>query len=210
MATTRFARARRKGAILVLLALATSVWMAMLGTADASGGGGCGKPLTDSSGTSVAIAGNCFTPTVLHVQPGQVVSFTNEDDFQHTVSGANAVWGSYASVDPAARVAYAFKRVGVYPYVCLIHPGMTGAIVVGERGGRGAAAVTTDQAAAVATISSTPSPPRLRTVVPEASGLTIGERAVLEAFGVFVLLAAALGLQRRSLLRRVVRGGSVA
>ena len=87
----------------------------------------------------------CFTPTVLHVQRGKSVTFTNIDPFAHTVSGANVVWGSFDSLNFDKSVTYRFTRPGVYPYFCAIHLGMVGAIVVGNGSGRGDANRTTTQ-----------------------------------------------------------------
>jgi len=47
------------------------------GVAGASGGGGCGGPVTDESGTEVEIKEFCFTPTILRAEPGDTITFTN-------------------------------------------------------------------------------------------------------------------------------------
>ena len=111
--------------------------------ASASGGGGCGRPVTDGRGTRVTIKQFCFSPTVLHVRRGTTVTFTNLDLFEHNVQGASVSWGSWDAVKRGAPVRYRFVRSGVYPYVCSMHPGMVGAIVVGDGNGRGAAHTTT-------------------------------------------------------------------
>ena len=113
--------------------------------AGASGGGGCGLPVTDAYGTRVHIKNFCFTPTVLHVKRGQAVTFTNLDAYDHTVSGANVVWGSFKTLRFDKSVTYRFVRSGVYPYFCAIHVGMIGAVVVGNGNGRGDANRTTTQ-----------------------------------------------------------------
>jgi plastocyanin len=100
--------------------------------ATASGGGGCGEPVTAASGTEVSIRMFCFEPTVLTVPEGGPVTFTNEDTFPHNVLGANATWGSFARLGADAERTYTFDQPGVYPYVCSWHPGMVGAVVVGD------------------------------------------------------------------------------
>ena len=45
----------------------------------ASGGGGCGRPVTDGDGTRVSIRNFCFGPTVLRVRPGDTVTWVNRD-----------------------------------------------------------------------------------------------------------------------------------
>src|SRR5919108_597406 len=96
------------GARRSMMGLRRSRWMtlflgtsAVVGTliaaspAWASGGGGCGQPVTDARGVSVSIRMFCFTPTVLHIRAGQDVTWRNTDPFPHNVIGANAAWGSY-------------------------------------------------------------------------------------------------------------------
>jgi plastocyanin len=120
--------------------------------ASASGGGGCGRVVTDAHGTKVRIHSFCFTPAILRIRPGQTVTWVNRDPFSHTVMGANAVWGSFSEV--AWSVTYRFVHAGVYPYVCTIHPGMVGAIVVGSGNGLGDARTTTTEAGPVTLVTS--------------------------------------------------------
>jgi plastocyanin len=115
------------------VALGTLVLVPVLGQglASASGGGGCGRPVTDAKGTGVDIRDFCFSPTILRVSTGETVTFTNVDPFPHSVLGANATWGDYAGFKKKS-VTYRFSEPGVYPYVCTYHPGMVGAVVVGD------------------------------------------------------------------------------
>jgi hypothetical protein len=43
-----------------------------------------------------------------------------------------ASWGNADDIAEGESVAYAFDNPGVYPYFCILHPGMVGAIVVGD------------------------------------------------------------------------------
>jgi plastocyanin len=101
--------------------------------AAASGGGGCGGPVTEGTGEQVAIRQFCFEPTVLAAPLGAEVTFTNEDGFPHNVLGANATWGSFARLGDGKARTYSFDEPGVYPYVCSWHPGMVGAVLIGDR-----------------------------------------------------------------------------
>jgi plastocyanin len=112
-------------------------------TASASGGGGCGEPVTDDAASEVTISDFCFSPTIARIEPGATVTFRNADPFPHTVLGANAIWGSFEALRRGDEVTYRLERPGVYPYVCTYHPGMVGAIVVGSGDGPGAAGLTT-------------------------------------------------------------------
>lgn len=111
----------------------------------ASGGGGCGRAVTDADGPSVSIRNFCFGPTILRVPEGETVTWLNRDDFPHVVLGANAAWGGYGKVRGGGEVSYRFVTSGVYPYVCTYHPGMIGAVVVGNgKPDGGAYTVTTN------------------------------------------------------------------
>ena len=112
----------------------------------ASGGGGCGRAVTDDDGTRVNIGNYCFGPTILRVRAGDTVTWVNRDAFPHIVLGANGAWGAYGTVKRnGGEASYRFVSSGVYPYVCTYHPGMIGAVVVGNGKPDGAAyAVTTN------------------------------------------------------------------
>jgi plastocyanin len=116
---------------LVLLGALVLVPVLGQGLASASGGGGCGRPVTDAKGAGVDIRGYCFSPTILRVPTGDAVTFTNVDPVPHSVLGANATWGDYAGFKKKS-VTYRFSEPGVYPYVCTYHLGMVGAVVVGD------------------------------------------------------------------------------
>jgi plastocyanin len=125
--------------------MCSAVLAAIGGPAAASGGGGCGGPVTRGTGDAVEIERFCFGPTILYTQPGQVVTWTNRDGFPHVVAGANVVWGSFQELLQGDSLTYRFAKPGVYPYVCSLHPGMVGAVVVGD-GGAAATPVTSAQA----------------------------------------------------------------
>ncbi len=106
----------------------------------ASAGGYCrGVPVTDGTGTTVELKDACFTPTVLHVKPGQAITWVNRDGFAHMVIGANAAWGGYDELQRSDSVTYRFDAPGVYPYFCFLHIGMIGAVVVGDGSAAGTA-----------------------------------------------------------------------
>lgn len=175
------------------------------GLARASGGGGCGRAVTDDHGTQIAIRDFCFGPTILRVRRGETVTWVNKDGFAHTVLGANASWGGFDSLRRnGGEVSHRFVRSGVYPYVCTYHPGMLGAIVVGNGKGAGVAHTMTTGAGPV-TLASPPSPvpaaepvasierTSVRAEVPSGSWPT----AVLWGVGLMLVVALALALRRR-------------
>ncbi len=101
----------------------------------AAGGGGCHGASTQGKGTAVEIADACFTPTILRIDPGQSVTWTNTDPFVHNVT-ANS-WGHFDDLLEGHSFTATFENGGVYPYACTYHPGMSGAVVVGDGLGAG-------------------------------------------------------------------------
>ena len=125
------ARGRRPKAFAVVGAVLLGALVLLPGVASASGGGGCGQPVTDATASGVDIEDFCFSPTIVRVGVGDAVTFTNVDPFPHSVLGANATWGDYAGFKKNS-VTYRFSEPGVYPYVCTYHLGMVGVVVVGN------------------------------------------------------------------------------
>jgi plastocyanin len=123
--------------------------------AHASGGGGCGRAVTDDDGTRVNIHNYCFGPTILRVRAGDTVTWVNRDTFPHTILGANGAWGGYDKLGRGKEVSFRFVSSGVYPYVCTYHVGMVGAVVVGNGKPDGAAYAVTTNAGPVISADST-------------------------------------------------------
>jgi hypothetical protein len=63
------------------------------------------------------------------------VTFVNRDPFAHNVSAYG--WGWYDDLGEGQAFRATFREPGIYPFACTIHPGMTGAIVVGNGTGVG-------------------------------------------------------------------------
>jgi plastocyanin len=124
-------------ATMTLILTTLTAGLLWLGAGSALAGGGCahGTPPTDGSGTTVTMEANCFTPTVLHAPAGAEVTFTNADQVAHTVTGVGFLWGDTIDRLPGDEVTLRFEQDGVYVYSCLLHPGMIGAVVVGDASG---------------------------------------------------------------------------
>ena len=124
-----------------LVVIALSTLLVVVGgavPASAGGGGGChAQELTDEVSSEVKAHENCFSPTVTRVDEGDRVTwFSGEFEAPHTVTGVAGGFGS-GDLPASGRVSFTFDEPGVYPYSCLLHPGMVGAVVVGD--GRAAA-----------------------------------------------------------------------
>lgn len=109
--------------------------VSLFGMPSALAGGGCHAGVTQGSGDTIEIVDACFTPAILHVDPGQQVTWINQDDFAHNIT-ANA-WGYFDDLNQGDVFTATFRKDGVYPFACTYHPGMSGAIVVGDGMGVG-------------------------------------------------------------------------
>ena len=123
-------RRGRTGALAIMLALAAAgMWPA----GAAAGGGGCYGGATQGEGDRVEMAKACFTPNVLRVDPGTEVTFVNLDPMTHNVSATG--WGTAQDLEKGDSFTATFADEGTFPYACMYHYGMTGAIVVGDGNG---------------------------------------------------------------------------
>jgi plastocyanin len=157
--TKRF-RLMRPGGALAAALLATAAQLVQVNPAYA-GGGGCGAPPTNGVGVTVEMVERCFSPTVLRVKPGDKVTFVNRDQLQHTVTGTSFRFGSLDTLEPGQSATFKFVTNGVYAYSCIFHPGMTGAVVVGD--GTGPALATGPDPVVIA-----PVPASVATAAPPA------------------------------------------
>jgi plastocyanin len=118
---------------LAVLAVSAAVAAAtgLFGSPTASAGGGCGDDVTFETGsTTVTVAHACFSPTVTQVPVGTTVSFVNESGLEHNLTGPGPIGFNNFSTD--ATVKLTFSTAGIFPYACTFHPGMSGAVVVGN------------------------------------------------------------------------------
>jgi plastocyanin len=77
----------------------------------------------------VAIQGFAFGPATITVKPGTTVTWTQQDEDQHTVTAND---GSFTSSPLITGTTYThtFTAPGTYQYHCSIHPFMHGTVVV--------------------------------------------------------------------------------
>jgi plastocyanin len=108
------------------------------------------RPAPSSGATSQVVLGDCvFTPTVTRVAVGTTVTWRNASSQEHEVVGANMTWGAHAKLlSPGDTIGWTFDRAGLYGYSCMIHPGMTGIVAVGDAAEAAVAATGVPLAAA--------------------------------------------------------------
>jgi len=157
-------------------------------------GGGCHQGVTTGSGDTVEMVDACFTPTTLRIDPGSAVTFVNTDPMTHNVGGN--LWGNLEGMSEGDVFTATFSQPGIYPYACSYHPGMTGAIVVGNGTGVG-----NGEAVTVAAYEPPAASPEIaiaaaETPTPADGSTTVGWLAG-GAIGLGIGLAAGLAMRRR-------------
>jgi plastocyanin len=71
-----------------------------------------------------------FQPYSLEVTPGATVTWVNNSDAAHTVTGDDLAFDDSGLIEPGDSFRQTFDEPGTYRYKCGPHPGMTGIIVV--------------------------------------------------------------------------------
>lgn len=93
-------------------------------------------PSTSGAGAAVAtksvtIKNFAFTPASIRVKVGSTVIWTNGDQDPHNVISRNRGGPlRSATMNKGNTYRYTFRKTGSYPYLCTIHPSMTGTVVV--------------------------------------------------------------------------------
>ena len=77
----------------------------------------------------VMISGSSFGPGTLTIAANTTVTWTNKDNYAHTVTSDATLFDS-GSMDNNATYSFLFTTKGSYKYHCSYHSGMTGTIVV--------------------------------------------------------------------------------
>jgi plastocyanin len=87
-------------------------------------------PPAEPATAEVRMKGFAFVPASISVKPGTIITWTNEDSAQHTVTSADGSWGSDQLAQGDSYMKK-FDTPGSYDYHCSIHASMRGVVVVG-------------------------------------------------------------------------------
>jgi plastocyanin len=92
----------------------------------------CGAPATTSTPTpTVVLRDIAFRPGTLHVRPGTWVTFSWRDGASpHDVTPVGHRRFRRLGRRQSGFASVRFVRRGTYRYVCTIHPGMAGRVIV--------------------------------------------------------------------------------
>jgi plastocyanin len=86
-------------------------------------------PGAATGAVNVVMQNNLFSPEDIKVKVGQKIHWTNNDPYPHNVTAKNGAFKS-GNLNGGKTFDFTAKKVGRIPYVCTIHSGQKGAIVV--------------------------------------------------------------------------------
>lgn len=94
---------------------------------------GCGSRARAASPVTVGIDHFTFTPAEITIEPGTIVEWVNHDQTIHNII-LTTVKVASPGMDTGDHYTHQFDAPGDYPYLCALHPHMTGMIHVKARG----------------------------------------------------------------------------
>ena len=112
--------------------MARAAWAALpllLATLAGCGGGAAGGPAPAKTNTVNLPPSYLFSPSVIQVTAGTTVTWTNNDNFSHSVlvNGSNDA----KIMKPGEQAQITFSQPGTYDYVCTFHTqNMKGRVIV--------------------------------------------------------------------------------
>jgi amicyanin len=127
---------------MLLACLALGLVAAGCGDDDDDGGGGNGAATTEEpaggggdsggggGGTEVSMEGIAFEPAEITVSVGDTVTWTNNDSVPHDVTADSFSSGEAGGMAGGDVFEHTFEEAGTFDYVCTVHPGMEGTVVV--------------------------------------------------------------------------------
>lgn len=102
--------------------------MGHMGHRGPMGAMGSTTPSAPAAANHVTIAGFAFSPSTVTVGKGTTVTWTNNDQAPHTVTGSGGL--NSPTLGRGATYSFTFKSTGTFSYICTIHPSMHGTVVV--------------------------------------------------------------------------------
>jgi plastocyanin len=78
---------------------------------------------------SIQIRNFAFTPSVMTIDRGTTVTWTNGDEEPHAIVATNQAFRSGA-LDTNGHYSFTFNTAGEFGYFCSLHPQMRGKIIV--------------------------------------------------------------------------------
>jgi plastocyanin len=89
----------------------------------------CAPARSSAAEATVSIVNSHYKPTPVTVSLGDTVTWVNEGFLLHNVTAANGEFAS-GTLHGGQRFSMRFTKPGTFEYVCTIHPGMSGKVIV--------------------------------------------------------------------------------
>jgi plastocyanin len=131
---------------LLLACMALALVAAGCGDDDDDGGGGGGGGTTEQpaggdddggdddggggGGAEVSMEDIAFEPAEVTVPVGGTVTWPNNDSVGHDVTADSFSSGDAGGMAGGDTFEHTFEEAGTFDYVCTVHPGMEGTVVV--------------------------------------------------------------------------------
>jgi plastocyanin len=119
--------------LLALLLACTALLAAGCGGGDDEDSGSSDQapaPSAQGGGTEVSMKDIKFDPETVTVKPGDTVTWVNDDSVDHDVTADDFKSGEPGGMSGGATFKHKFTTAGTFDYVCSVHPGMEGSVVV--------------------------------------------------------------------------------
>ena len=92
---------------------------------------GCGSSDSEDSGPpTIGMRGLKFVPDRVEVKVGQKVTWTNEEAVDHNVTSKSGAKFMSKAFGRGGTYSFTPRAAGTISYVCTLHPGMKGTLVV--------------------------------------------------------------------------------
>lgn len=127
----------RPRAMAILLATLIAVFGLVVGYGSAAASTAAGDRISDRArvisttlANTVVISNFAFGPATMVVAPGTKITVVNQDRVPYTVTAVNKSFDSGTIPGGRSGVFTAPSTPGTYPYICTVHPSMTGTLIV--------------------------------------------------------------------------------
>jgi plastocyanin len=87
-------------------------------------------PAAGSDAVAVSMKNIQFAPTSVTAKVGQTIKWTNDDSVDHNVTAKSGATFTSSTFGQGKTYSYKATKAGTISYVCTIHPGMVGTIIV--------------------------------------------------------------------------------
>ena len=114
----------------IVAALATLAALALAACGDDDAPAPIERAAAAPDALVVDLTASQFAPATVSAHVGEQITFVNRDAIAHTATATAGADFDSGAMEQGARFIFTPSRAGLISLVCVIHPGMTGAIRV--------------------------------------------------------------------------------